>query len=152
MPSLRIEKATLENLECVAKLFDLYRQFYEQESNYELAKNFIFNRVSKNESVILIAVEDSDSIVGLCQLYPTFCSVMAEPIFVLYDLFVLESKRKIGAGRALLLAAEKHAKLAGVKRMDLTTAKSNFAAQTLYESLGWERDNVFLTYNRNTSS
>jgi len=33
-------------------------------------------------------------------------------------------------------------------RMDLTTAKTNHAAQALYESLGWVRDEVFFAYNR----
>jgi ribosomal protein S18 acetylase RimI-like enzyme len=32
--------------------------------------------------------------------------------------------------------------------MDLTTARSNHAAQALYESLGWKRDDVFLAYSR----
>jgi ribosomal protein S18 acetylase RimI-like enzyme len=32
--------------------------------------------------------------------------------------------------------------------MDLTTAKTNLQAQALYESLGWLRDEVFLTYSR----
>jgi ribosomal protein S18 acetylase RimI-like enzyme len=32
--------------------------------------------------------------------------------------------------------------------MDLTTARSNHAAQALYESLGWVRDEVFLAYAR----
>ena len=36
----------------------------------------------------------------------------------------------------------------GKARMDLTTARSNHAAQALYESLGWTRDEVFLAYSR----
>jgi len=32
--------------------------------------------------------------------------------------------------------------------MDLTTARSNVTAQSLYESLGWVRDDVFFAYNR----
>ena len=31
---------------------------------------------------------------------------------------------------------------------DLTTAKTNLPAQALYESMGWIRDEVFYTYNR----
>jgi len=151
MHHLTIRQATLEDLESVANLFDLYRQFYQQDSNYELAKQFIFNRLSQHESVILIALQEDATVIGLCQLYPTFCSVIAEPILTLYDLFVLDSKRKIGAGRALLLAAEAHARLGGFKRMDLTTAKDNLTAQALYGALGWVKDDVFLTYNRTIS-
>ena len=36
--------------------------------------------------------------------------------------------------------------------MDLTTARTNLPAQALYESLGWEQDQVFLTYNRHLAA
>ena len=128
-------------------LFDLYRQFYEQTPDLELAKDFIGKRISQKESVILLA-ELEGEVIGFCQLYPSFCSVIAAPIYVLYDLFVHPVQRGTGAGRALLLAAEAQAKSQGMKRMDLTTAKTNATAQSLYESLGWIRDEVFFTYNR----
>ena len=66
----------------------------------------------------------------------------------LYDLFVVPDARRLGVGRALLLAAEAHARATGHARMDLTTARNNLRAQALYESLGWVRDEVFLTYAR----
>jgi ribosomal protein S18 acetylase RimI-like enzyme len=31
--------------------------------------------------------------------------------------------------------------------MTLSTARTNFQAQALYESLGWERDDEFYVYN-----
>jgi ribosomal protein S18 acetylase RimI-like enzyme len=36
----------------------------------------------------------------------------------------------------------------GKVRMDLSTARTNKAAQSVYESLGWVRDELFLTYNK----
>lgn len=45
-------------------------------------------------------------------------------------------------------AAEAYAKTQGVARMDLATARSNSAAQALYERLGWVRDEKFFTYSR----
>jgi hypothetical protein len=32
--------------------------------------------------------------------------------------------------------------------MDLTTARTNLKAQSLYASLGWVQDDVFLSFNR----
>jgi ribosomal protein S18 acetylase RimI-like enzyme len=81
-------------------------------------------------------------------MYPTFCSVEAAPIYVLYDLFVLPEARKFGAGRALLQAAEARAAADGKARIDLTTAKSNLDAKSLYESLGWVRDEIFDAYSK----
>ena len=67
---------------------------------------------------------------------------------MLYDLFVDASSRKVGAGKLLMLAAHEYAKANDFLRLDLTTAKTNLAAQALYESLGWVRDEVFYTYNK----
>ncbi|MFZ4550891.1 MAG: GNAT family N-acetyltransferase [Aquabacterium sp.] len=139
--------ARAADIPAIAKLFDLYRQFYEQAPDFDLALQFITDRLRRSESVILVAESPSGELVGFCQLYPSFCSVLALPIYVLYDLFVLPSARKSGVGRALLLAAAEQAKTDGKARMDLTTARTNQAAQSLYESLGWVRDDVFLAYN-----
>lgn len=132
----------------IAALFDLYRQFYEQPPNLSLAQAFITERLGKEESVILVAESAHAGLLGFCQLYPTFCSVEAQPIYVLYDLFVLSAARQSGAGRLLLQAAERRAVADGKVRMDLTTAKTNTAAQSLYESLGWVQDAAFFTYSR----
>lgn len=73
---------------------------------------------------------------------------LTESILYLLYTFVVPSKRRGNVGRALLTAAEDMAKSRGFYRLDLTTAKSNIAAQSLYESLGWERDNVFIAYTK----
>lgn len=136
------------DIPAIAELFDLYRQFYEQPPNLSLAQQFITDRLSNGESVILVADSASSGLVGFCQLYPTFCSVEAQPIYALYDLFVLSSARRSGVGRMLLLAAEAKAAKEGKARMDLTTARTNNTAQSLYEALGWVRDDIFFAYSR----
>jgi len=146
--SITIRQAGTADVAAVASLFDLYRQFYEQRPDPELSRQFIFNRLSGRESVVLMAESSSSGLLGFCQLYPTFCSVEAQPIYSLYDLFVIPSARRSGLGRMLLLAAEEKAAREGKVRMDLTTARTNKAAQLLYESLGWIRDDVFLAYSR----
>jgi ribosomal protein S18 acetylase RimI-like enzyme len=138
-------------LAAVAELFDAYRQFYQQAPDLALATRFIQNRWAQQESLILVADSSTSGLLGFCQLYPSFCSVQAQPIYVLYDLFVAASARQAGIGRSLLLAAEAKARADGKTRMDLTTARDNFAAQSLYESLGWVRDEVFLSYSRQIS-
>jgi ribosomal protein S18 acetylase RimI-like enzyme len=143
--------ATLADLASIAPLFNAYRQFYEQADDLALAASFIQERLAKAESVIILALDDTQRAVGFCQLYPSFCSVEAAPIYTLYDLFVLSNARRSGAARALLRAAHAHAALTGRVRMDLTTARTNVSAQALYVSLGWVRDEVFLAYNKRVS-
>lgn len=146
--AIRVRAAQQADLAAVAELFDAYRQFYQQAPDLALAQRFIQDRWAQQESLILVADSPAAGLLGFCQLYPSFCSVEAQPIYVLYDLFVAASARQAGVGRSLLLAAEATARTAGKARMDLTTARSNLAAQSVYESLGWVRDEVFLSYNR----
>jgi GNAT superfamily N-acetyltransferase len=144
----RIRLAGLEDLDTLAPLFNAYRQFYEQPDDLDLARRFLEERLRRAESVVLLALDESGQGLGFCQLYPTFCSVEAQPIFSLYDLFVTPAARRTGLGRALLRAAESLALERGVARLDLTTARSNLRAQSLYESEGWVLDEVFLAYQR----
>jgi ribosomal protein S18 acetylase RimI-like enzyme len=140
--------ATRDDVPQLAGLFDRYRQFYEQALDPELARRFIAERMEKQESVILVAEVEQGILAGFCQMYPTFCSVAAARIVVLYDLFVDAGWRRHGVGRTLMQAAETYAAGAGYARMDLATARTNHQAQALYESLGWIRDEAFYTYSR----
>lgn len=152
MSTIHTRIATLADLDVIAPLFDAYRQFYEQEPDPVLAKGFIHARLQNDESVILLASSETHEVIGFCQLYPTFCSVEAKPIYSLYDLFVSPEARRSGAGRVLLQAAEKLAAARGKARMDLTTARTNNPAQAAYESLGWVRDEVFYAYSKSVDA
>ena len=150
MSSLIIRFATTNDLAQLAQLFDAYRQFYEQVPDVALANTFIADRINKQESAIFVAENTEKQLIGFCQIYPSFCSVTAVKIGVLYDLFVdtYTYARKTGAGRALMLAAQEYASNNGMARLDLSTAKDNLKAQALYESLGWVRDELFYVYNK----
>jgi ribosomal protein S18 acetylase RimI-like enzyme len=146
MSSLAIRHATPDDLDALAPLFDAYRRFYEQPGDVALASAFLNDRMERRESAILVAQADGE-LLGFCQLYPSWCSVAAARVFVLYDLFVDAGARRGGVGRALMLAAQDFGRAAGAVRLDLSTARTNARAQALYESLGWQRDDVYLTYN-----
>ena len=150
--NITIREAATGDIRSVAELFDLYRQFYEQPTDLPRATAFIAERINRKESVVLLATSDELGPVGFCQLYPTFCSVEAQPIYALYDLFVLPVARRSGVGQLLLRAAEERARADGRARMDLTTARTNHQAQRLYESMGWVRDEVFFAYSRRVSN
>ncbi len=148
MSDIFVRRAEVRDLPAVAALFDAYRQFYRQPPDAALAARFIGERLRNGESIVFIGGAAGAEPGAFCQLYPTFCSVAAAPILVLYDLFVAPAARRLGLGRALLLAAEAHGRAGGYVRMDLSTAKDNVSAQALYQSLGWTRDEAFFVYNR----
>lgn len=143
-----IRPLQVADLPAVAQLFDQYRQFYQQAPNIEAALRFMTERFERQESLVLVAQAPTGQLVGFCQMYPSFCSVEAAPIYTLYDLFVSPLAREVGTGRQLMQAAQARAAADGMVRMDLTTARTNLKAQSLYTSLGWGRDDVFLTFNR----
>jgi GNAT superfamily N-acetyltransferase len=136
------------DLDAIAPLFDAYRQFYEKPADLALARHFLDDRFKRNESVIFVAEDAGGEIVGFTQLYPAYCSVAADRIYVLYDLFVTPAARGTGAGRALMETAEAFGKEAGAVRLQLQTATTNIVGQTLYESCGWLRDNAFYVYEK----
>lgn len=131
----------------LARLFDAYRQFYDQPTDFAAAQSFIGARLAAQDAALLLAEQDGLA-VGFCQLYPSFCSILVAPIYIVHDLFVAPAARHQGVGRALMLYAEQVALRDGKKRMDLSTAKTNLTAQGLYETLGWRRDENFFVYSR----
>jgi len=148
---MKIIKAGLKNLSETARLFDLYRQFYECPADTEQTTRFIKERMEKNESDIFLAI-DGKSASGFVQLYPSFCSVDMIRIYILYDLYVEEKHRKSGIGESLMNKASQWAKDNGALRLDLLTHKSNAAGQHLYEKLGYKKVNEdFYAYSLNVA-
>jgi ribosomal protein S18 acetylase RimI-like enzyme len=137
--------AHLEHLDRVAPLFDRYRIFYKQTSDLDAARKFLQERFQKGDSTVFVA-SDNGSIVGFTQLYPSFSSVSMKPIWILNDLFVDEPYRKQGVAKLMMKTAENFARETGAIRIALATQISNLAAQSLYESLGYSKEEEFYNY------
>ncbi len=135
---MKIIQANLNHLDLIAPLFDQYRVFYRQDSNIEAATQFIKDRLTKKESIILLAFAESKP-VGFTQLFHSFSSVSLLPLFILNDLYVNSNYRKQGFGVALLNEAKAICKKHNYKGLALQTETTN-PAQKLYESLGWKID------------
>ena len=147
MADIRIVRAGRKELDELAPLFDGYRQFYAQHSDLAAARAFLRDRIERDESVIYVAYADGGEAAGFTQLYPSFSSVSLKPLWILNDLFVRSDIRRGGVARALLERARQHALETGAKGLILNAAVTNKAAQSLYESCGWTREDEFLQYN-----
>jgi len=143
--NVRIVQATINELEELAAIFDQYRVFYKQESNVAEARSFLFDKFEHRESVIFLAKTD-ERIVGFTQLYPSFSSISMQRSWILNDLFVASDYRQHGIGRLLLHKAKEHAVATRAKGLALSTAMDNHVAQSLYESLGYQKDDQFYHY------
>jgi ribosomal protein S18 acetylase RimI-like enzyme len=145
-PAVQVRRATPEDTLRVAPLFDAYRQFYGLAPDPGLARRYLAERLARDESVVLLAEAPGGEALGFVQMYPTFASLRAARVFVLYDLFVAPAARRAGVARGLMQAAVAEARAAGAVALSLQTARTNHAAQRLYASLGWRRDEEFVEY------
>ncbi|MBT8255221.1 MAG: GNAT family N-acetyltransferase [Bacteroidia bacterium] len=136
---MKIERANSSHLSDLVLLFDAYRVFYKQPSNFEAARKFLAERMLKEDSVVFMAVGDDGQALGFTQLYPSFSSVSLQNTFILNDLFVHPSARNQGVGQALMEHAKEFARDTGGKGLTLETAVDN-PAQRLYKRLGWKKD------------
>jgi ribosomal protein S18 acetylase RimI-like enzyme len=145
-PNITIRRARQDDLDNLAVLFDLYRQFYECPSDPDAAKRWLQHNMEAQRSIIFTADTGSE-LLGLTQLYPALCSVDLVEYYVLYDLYVLEDARRQGVARALMNAASLWAREQGAARLDLETARDNAAGQALYRDLGYTLDEIFLKFS-----
>jgi ribosomal protein S18 acetylase RimI-like enzyme len=144
---LNVFRATTNELDELAGLFDQYRVFYQQASDIQACRSYLSERLEKGQSVIFAARGTQGALLGFTQLYCSFCSVEMKPLVYLYDLFVDPGARRSGIARALMEAARQFAASQGADRITLETALTNTQAQALYEDLGYDRDEEFFTYH-----
>ncbi len=97
--------------------------------------------------MIYLAYTKPREAAGFTQLYPSFSSISLRPLWILNDLYVRSDVRRGGVGRALLERARQHAIETAAKGLVLSTGVTNKAAQTLYESCGWQREDEFFQYH-----
>lgn len=143
---MQINFAEENDIAVLAILFDQYRIFYEQKSDIKKVTAFLNSRLEKKDSIIFVARENAD-IVGFTQLYPSFSSVEMKQIWILNDLFVSPQLRRQGIAKKLMQEALNHAKKTGAIRIDLATQVSNTHAQSLYEAIGYIKNESFYHYN-----
>jgi len=135
---MHIIKAELQQIPDLIPLFDGYRMFYKQTSDYTNAKTFLTERIRNNQSVIYIAYDEEHAI-GFTQLYPLFSSVSMQPMYLLNDLFIEDNYRNQGIGKLLIDEAKKLCQNLNYKGLAIQTASDN-PAQHLYERLGFIKD------------
>ena len=147
-----IHPAVSSDVPELARLFDDYRIFYQQPSNRAGAEAFIAEQVEKGVTRFFIARDTAQAIaLGFVHLIPSLGTLAMRPIWYLEDLFVVPSSRRHGVARALMLRAEQFARENEAERLTLSTAHDNHAAQALYRSLGYVRDEHFWQFHRTLS-
>ena len=128
---MTVRNAAIIDVEKLAVLFDDYRVFYEKDSDLNEAKKFLLERITNNESRIIIAI-DKEDMVGFVQLYPIFSSTRMKKLWLLNDLFVDENHRGKGISKQLIEQCKDLCKDTGACGLILETAKTNTTGNSLY--------------------
>lgn len=144
---MNIYQATLRNSQAVKKLFQEYRKFYKHSAAIQSQSDaFIQERLSDPGSVVFIAEIDGNP-VGIAHMYHRLSSVSVRPVLTLNDLFVDPNYRKNGVATALISTCREYAVKHNIRSINLETAKDNFKAKKIYETLGFKLENAYDTYD-----
>lgn len=128
-----------EEFEELLPLIAAYQRFYEVEEIDETRNRAFFRRfLAPSEDGLLLGARREGRLVGYACLYWHFSSTRATETVLMNDLYVDESVRGQGVGRALIEATAEVARERGVPSIEWSTAPDNHTAQRLYDSTGAE--------------
>jgi GNAT superfamily N-acetyltransferase len=141
---VEIAPIAVEEFEQVLPLIAAYQRFYEvKEIDQERNRTFFRRFLAPSEDGLLLGARSEGRLVGYACLYWHFSSLEACESVLMNDLFVSESARRGGVGRALIEGTAEVARERGVPFVEWSTAPDNHPAQRLYDSTGAERSEWF---------
>ena len=145
---VRVRGASPDDLDELVPLVLAYQRFYEVERDGTDVEDYLRRRLGPGDAVVLVAEAPPDGAVGFALSYPTWDTLTLAARWILHDLYVAPTHRRLGVGRALLRATVAAAARAGAGAVSLETAHTNTIAQPLYESEGFVLDRTYRTYHR----
>jgi GNAT superfamily N-acetyltransferase len=138
--ALEIAPIGSDEYEDLLPLIAAYQRFYEVEEIDEERNRAFFRRfLAPSDDGLLLGARGEGRLVGYACLYWHFSSLEAVETVLMNDLFVAESQRGRGVGRALIEASAEVARERGAPYLEWATAPDNETAQRLYDSTGAER-------------
>jgi GNAT superfamily N-acetyltransferase len=141
---IEIAPIAFEKFEELVPLIAAYQRFYEvAEVDDERNRAFFHRFLSPSDDGLLLGARRDGRLVGYACLYWHFSSLEAAESVLMNDLFVDDSARDQGVGRALIEASVEVARERGAPFVEWSTAPDNETAQRLYDSTGAERTEWF---------
>jgi GNAT superfamily N-acetyltransferase len=142
MPSeIEISPVTDASYEELLPFIAAYQRYYGAEQIDEERNRIFFRRflAPSEDGMLLGARESGGPLLGYACLYWSFSSLAPGETVRLADLYVDESARGRGVGRALIEASADVGRERGALHVEWETEPDNHTAQRLYDSTGAER-------------
>lgn len=137
--AVRLRRADLANPADLAAAADLIAAFEHEEDGTETPwsiREGLGPHLRRRASFVLLAELDGEA-VGVLIAQRTLASFRAVDSCNIHDVFVAKAARGRGLARALMHAAEDHARALGCAKMTLEVNTDNAPALALYRSLGY---------------
>ncbi len=139
--AIRIEPASAEQLEALLPMIAAYQRFYEVERIDEERNRAFFSRfLAPSEDGMLLGAWRGEEPAGYACLYWHLSSLIPAETVLMNDLYVVESQRSGGVGRALIEASAEVARERGARQLEWVTSPDNKPARRLYDSLPTESE------------
>ena len=123
------------------RLSDLYRQFWDEQSDVQKMEKQ-FDIIQRENSHLLLGAEEEGILIG--SVMGVICKELygeCRPFLVIENMIVEKGGRRKGIGRALLSELEKMARDRGCTQMILVTEIERRDACQFYESFGFQKNN-----------
>lgn len=146
-----IEDVSDKNLEEVLPLIKQYQEFYKVSEINDKKNEEFFSQFNINNpfGCQFIYRNTKNDVIGFATVYFTFTSTIASKVAVLNDLYIVNSQRGQGVGKALIQHCKEFAKSKSAVRLQWVTAPDNETAQKLYDSLDTNKSTWYF-YASNT--
>jgi len=106
------------------------------------ARERVVPALRDHPTALVLLAFDADDPIGIAVGFLGYSTFRARPLLNIHDLAVLPPYRGKGVGRALLSAAEEHARSHGCCRLTLEVLESNSGARALYKRFGFDDSTV----------
>lgn len=140
-----VTHAGLEQLGPLAVLLNDYRASHRQPASLPAAEHFLFDRLTRNESMLFLACTrkhgaPTEVPVGFAQVYPMHSGITLNPIWRVSDLYVQPASRGYGVATRLLEHIRAFAREFGCEALEMAITSDNEPAQVLLEAQSYEKD------------
>jgi ribosomal protein S18 acetylase RimI-like enzyme len=98
----------------------------------------LISALRSHPTTLVLLAFAGDEPAGVAVCFFGLSTFKARPLLNIHDLAVVPKHRGMGVGRALLQAAEQHARRAGCCKLTLEVQDDNNRARALYQSFGFE--------------
>lgn len=134
--SLHIRPAVAADAPALAELVRGLNAFHEDPLEHSTAETLVRDGFGERPAFAVLLAELDGKAVGYALFHDAYEPVYAARGVYMSDLFVAESARRTGAGRALVAAVAAEARRRGAIFVGWVSRRWNTAAQEFYRTLG----------------